>query len=220
MYNHQPKKYQQRTNLTFVHGEIKKTIESIFYQEKSYGWNYQNRKIELEKFLLALGLPSIFEGVHTQKNDRVKSLLSLQFNHDKNEVVLTTHLVYPNQVDQTLHETAKDKIIDFILSLKINDTVRVIIKEDMKRIRRDAPSRVFKILNFKCKDGHMALLSDYDFTRATFAISKEKAQEIGEKLAGDYKHEIHEFIRIHHSDKNVNPMKLVNDTLANWARVY
>lgn len=220
MYNkHQTNKHTTPRVPPFIYGEIKNTIQRIFYQNKFYGWNYSKRKHDINNIFALIGLPAIFN-VESGSKDKFNCLVNAQFSVKENEIVLTVGSVQPQHAEQCSRVAVKDDIIRLLNEMAPGDSIRIVIQNDMRRVRRDAPCRVLKIYNLKRKEDHIALISDYDFTRATAPIDPASARVIGYQLAENYKHELHEFVRKHHPNKAVQVSKLVDETLANWARVY
>lgn len=224
MYKHQQqtnkRSFSQRTPLTFLHGRVKNTIQNIFYQEKNYGWNYLNRKIAIQDIFSLIGLPNIFN-VEGGTKGHTNKLVAGRFDTDENEIILVVANVHPQSGEQVSRHEEKDDIIRLLTQMAIGDRIRISIRNDMKRVRRDAPDRVSKIYNLKKVDAEtVALLSEYDFTRATYAIDEARANEIAKRLLDDETHEIHEFVRSNTFAKVTSLEKLFEETLANWNRVY
>lgn len=223
MYKHQPtnkRSFTPRVSLTFLNSRVKSTIQSMFYKEKNYGWNYSNRKIAIADIFGLIGLPAIFN-VESESKDKINKLVVGRFDKTENEIILVVGSVHPQSAEQVSRTEEKEDILRLLDTMQVGERIRISIRNDMKRIRRDAPDRVFKIYNLKKHDDNtVALLSEYDFTRATYAIDEVKAKELAKRLLEDENHEIHEFIRTNTFTKVESLEKLFEETLTNWNRVY
>jgi len=222
MYKHQQQKrsFQPRTPLTFLHGRVKNTIQAMFYKEKHYGWVFLKRNYAIADIFNLIGLPAIFN-VEGGSKDKHNKLVSGRFDKKENEVILVVGTVHPQSGEQQSRSEEKEDILRVLAGMKIGERLRISIRSDMRRVRQDAPDRVLKIFNLeKSTADTVKLLSEYDFTRATYAIDEPKAIELAQRLIADEKHEIRDFIRENSISRPTTLEKLVEETLANWDRVY
>lgn len=222
MYKHQPQKrsYQSRTPLTFLHGRVKNTIQAMFYKEKHYGWVFSKRTYEIDSIFNLLNLPDIFN-VEGETKAKFNKLVAGRFDTIENEIILTVADVAPAYAEKTSRVEERDDILRILNDMKKGDRLCISIRNDMKRVRRDAPDRVIKIFNLeKVEPGVVKLVSEYDFTRATYPIDEAKAVELAKRLLDDEKHEIHAFVRENTFTKVTSLEKLIEETLTNWTRVY
>ena len=222
MYKHQQQKrsFQPRVPLTFLHGRVKNTIQAMFYKEKHYGWVFLKRNYAISDIFNLIGLPAIFN-VEGGSKDKHNKLIAGRFDKKENEVILVVGTVHPQSGEQQSRSEEKEDILRVLSDMKIGERIRISIRSDMRRVRRDAPDRVLKIFNLeKASADTIKLISEYDFTRATYAIDEPKAIELAQKLILDEKHEIRDFIRENSISRPTTLEKLVEETLANWDRVY
>ena len=222
MYKHQQQKrsFQPRSPVTFLHGRVKNTIQAMFYKEKHYGWTFLKRNYPIKDIFNLIGLPAIFNVEGDSKNYHNK-LVSGGIDPKENEIILVVGTVHPQSAEQTSRFEEKEDIIRILAGMKTGERIRVSIRSDMRRIRHDAPDRVLKIYNLVKSDADtVRLLSEYDFTRATYPIDEAKATELAKRLIEDEGHEIHDFIRENSFSKPTSLQTLVEETLANWNRVY
>ena len=222
MYKHQQQKrsFQPRTPLTFLHGRVKNTIQAMFYKEKHYGWTFLKRNYAIVDIFNLIGLPAIFN-VESGSKDKHNKLVSGRFDKTENEIILVVGTVHPQSGEQVSRSEEKEDILRILLGMKVGERIRISLRSDMRRVRNDAPDRVLKIFNLEKADAEtVKLLSEYDFTRATYAIDEPKAIELAKRLILDEKHEIREFIRENSLGKPISLEQLIEETLANWNRVY
>lgn len=222
MYKHQQQKrsFQPRTPLTFLHGRVKNTIQAMFYKEKHYGWTFLKRNYAVVDIFNLIGLPAIFN-VESGSKDKHNKLVSGRFDKTENEIILVVGTVHPQSGEQVSRSEEKEDILRILLGMKVGERIRISLRSDMRRVRNDAPDRVLKIFNLEKADAEtVKLLSEYDFTRATYAIDEPKAIELAKRLIADEKHEIRDFIRENSHGKPISLEQLIEETLANWNRVY